>query len=679
MKQLVTKLSAIALMTLLSSNVMAIDYYISTTGNDANDGTSSNAPFATLSTALKKLSAGDILHVSGIIKMTEQCVEAHKNNITIQGTDPNEDGFDGQGQCGILSLNNSYYTLKNLCFKNGKVSTGGAAIMGNPVNLTINNCIFEDNVNEETNGNNGGGAIYVLGSETVQGQPVALKIIHSQFLRNKTNAVNGGAIRTLNLPVTIEQCYFDGNTAVNGGAINSITPQGFSVSQCLFTQNSASAEGGVINLYLRKDNNNHPIFTGPYEIKASTFYNNSSARNGLCQFNVSDQVEGLENRKIDFDNCTMAENQAVAVYIYGKNADVNFVNSILESNKLATQTNYTDVQFFSSDFTTQKVAFTSSVVGSISGYNAANYIVAQSCLNKTTKPTDVKYAGLAAFQDNCFPLLQASLATQMGTSENRPTTDQLGTAWTENYIGAVQKTVAPEDGIMYVASVDENGNVDKMTISRKLVGGEWNTFCVPFNLNNPSDNPARTEFATCFGDGAKIACWTINTKIADGVIPFEDRSNYNAHDIVAGRAYIVKPAQDVHVIFSKKPTTTGGQAITLTGTDGTYKFIGALNPIDLQTTDVCLGRGGSFFHPAEGKTKMPGLRGYFQFPANANVSSAKVYVGGVSDTTDIIDLKANGKAKNAKIYTLGGQYVGTDAQSLPKGIYVIGNKKVVIK
>lgn len=38
-----------------------------------------------------------------------------------------------------------------------------------------------------------------------------------------------------------------------------------------------------------------------------------------------------------------------------------------------------------------------------------------------------------------------------------------------------------------------------------------------------------------------------------------------------------------------------------------------------------------------------------------------------------------GPAAPAPIYSLGGQYVGTSAEGLPKGVYISGGKKLVIK
>ena len=37
----------------------------------------------------------------------------------------------------------------------------------------------------------------------------------------------------------------------------------------------------------------------------------------------------------------------------------------------------------------------------------------------------------------------------------------------------------------------------------------------------------------------------------------------------------------------------------------------------------------------------------------------------------------NVRPADNRIYTLGGQYVGTQLSSLPKGIYVMGGKKIV--
>lgn len=237
---------------------------------------------------------------------------------------------------------------------------------------------------------------------------------------------------------------------------------------------------------------------------------------------------------------------------------------------------------------------------------------------------------------------------------------------------------AMQDGDIKVVSTKSDGSADMVTICRQLVGGQWNTICLPFNLNNKADDPNRTEFAKYFGEGAKIACLIWNSKIENGVIYFSDRSDYKNSDIVAGRPYLIKPVNDMNVIITKQQTTTNTQDISAKDADGkVYSFKGVLQPKNIKTTDVCLGMGGNFFHPAEGQTAIKGLRGYFQFPSD--VALAKMSIGGISETTGMLQIKVDENNDHAKIYTLGGQYIGTDVKSLSKGVYVVGNKKIVIK
>ena len=272
-------------------------------------------------------------------------------------------------------------------------------------------------------------------------------------------------------------------------------------------------------------------------------------------------------------------------------------------------------------------------------------------------------------------ILKAATAVQFTITDNAA-----GTIYLDNVTFGTYDANELVDGEIRVVGKDADNN-DVVTIRRDLKGGVWNTICLPFALNNINEavnKPSRTEFATYFGEGAKIACIDTQSKVENGVIYFSDRSKYNQHDIVAGRAYLIKPAKDLKVIITKTKTAKGVQTSVVKDADGkAYSLIGVLESKNIKTTDVCLGADGNFFHPEEGKTEIKGLRGYFQFPAD--VVLAKMSIGDSSSATGIQDIMLNGANGNAKIYTLGGQYVGTDTQALSKGVYVIGNKKVVVK
>ena len=146
-------------------------------------------------------------------------------------------------------------------------------------------------------------------------------------------------------------------------------------------------------------------------------------------------------------------------------------------------------------------------------------------------------------------------------------------------------------------------------------------------------------------------------QVADGVITFSDRSNYNNSDMVAARAYIVMPTADKDIKITKEATTENGYSTNTSSQVGSptdhseYKFIGVLNPTDLSTVNangqiVCLGANGQFFTPEEGKTTINGLRGYFIFPANVQASAMSL--GGLDGTTGINGVKANVANKSAR-------------------------------
>lgn len=215
-------------MTLLSGNVMATDYYISETGNDANDGLSAEKPFATLKYAVGKMQNGDVLYVSGFIKMDAQYVIS-KKIVTIQGSDPQNDGFDGGKTSGIVKLDNASCTFKNLTFKNGSMTRSdasnrdalGAAIVDYKSVATIDGCVFYENATTDDiahNANATGGALFVNGTGTNSlDLEASLTIQNSQFKNNKSGA-SGGAASIFEVPTTIENCIFEGNECyTNGG------------------------------------------------------------------------------------------------------------------------------------------------------------------------------------------------------------------------------------------------------------------------------------------------------------------------------------------------------------------------------------------------------------------------------------------------------------------------------
>jgi hypothetical protein len=152
----------------------ARDFYVSTTGNDSNDG-SSGSPFLTLNYALSKAYKGDTIHMAAgtyIDDATTATSGTSVNNITIDGA-----GTGSTITTGRLTISNAYYTISGIMFQNNYIvlNTSGA-----------NHNLIDRN--EFTGGAHG---IEMTGSETNDGTtgPAYNTISNNEFHEMTTNAM----------------------------------------------------------------------------------------------------------------------------------------------------------------------------------------------------------------------------------------------------------------------------------------------------------------------------------------------------------------------------------------------------------------------------------------------------------------------------------------------------------
>ena len=527
-----------AMMLLLSGNVMATDYYISANGSDTNDGKSAATAWATMAKLSSALRNGDHVYVSGIIKMknvaaTDKNGQVHNNpewsrahlkDIVFEGTDPQKDGFDGEGENQLFNLNNSIYTFKNLSFKNGKLSiapgltgsnsyrgtdgqlvsgadTHAAAIWGSPLRLTLDNCIFENNISDEGNANFSAGAIYVGGNTVTNTNNEALNCgvyaTNTQFINNSATVGQAGAIQ-LGTYGEFKNCYFNGNVAkMAGGAIHGNQLKGLTVDGCAFVGNQTQATGGAINFYL---SNQKDL---AFKVFNSTFYQNKSQNSGGA-FNWNQDAKS-ENNVINFVHCTVVGNSTVGtighaggINIESRACEVNVVNSLIQGNLAETNPNgYSDVTFG-----TTKVNIVGSYVGAVRKFTdfENNYTISSSSkVNDlgTKDPRKDESKALLAYADyveslHFFPLKSTSDATMDGDAtadaEYGVTKDQLGNAWSEfPYVGSVQltdenvaagisgiKTDAPKSlkGIYNIAGQYVGNDASKLAKGLYIIGGK---------------------------------------------------------------------------------------------------------------------------------------------------------------------------------------------------------------
>lgn len=201
-----------------------------------------------------------------------------------------------------------------------------------------------------------------------------------------------------------------------------------------------------------------------------------------------------------------------------------------------------------------------------------------------------------------------------------------------------------------------NNDIKNVTVRlvRTLSNENWNTFCIPFDLQNFYGSVRKYEHA----DGQTM-------------VFVEDY-------IEAGKPYLVKPSEPI-----ENPVY---ENITLTATppqnveEGNYSFNGIYEPTNIYTedrTNLFLKTDGYLYYPLdESKGRLKGMRAYFVAPAGS--SGVKVKID--DELSTMIEVVPGEMIPvESDIYTISGQHVGRSLEGLPQGIYIVNGKKLLIK
>ena len=233
----------------------------------------------------------------------------------------------------------------------------------------------------------------------------------------------------------------------------------------------------------------------------------------------------------------------------------------------------------------------------------------------------------------------------------------------------------------------------------------WNTLTLPIDMTG-------TQVKNVFGDDVKLAVASGLNQSDPYVITFQSVDADNG--IQAGQFYLIQPA--------KEPATPAGQTITINNKtyNGPLYTLGRrdVNPISadlfkdngwnhpshnsiryhgtyLKKTGGVPARSyvfskGDMYHTKTAQT-IKGFRFWIEDEEAAQGGSAKPFtlsIGGVEDQqeagqiiTTISEVETV-TSDNAAVYSLSGQFLGKGKQllnGLPKGIYVVNNKKYMVK
>lgn len=247
------------------------------------------------------------------------------------------------------------------------------------------------------------------------------------------------------------------------------------------------------------------------------------------------------------------------------------------------------------------------------------------------------------------------------------------------------------EGNVSTANSSLGSLVHSVQIDRSFVSdGGFYTLCLPFDLT-------ATDISTSFR-GAKFYRFASVLRVDEGMytLHFEPVDHTSA-----GEPYLMKPlAQDdadiiAPMLSEKIITTDTPQTITNTHTDVSVSFIGTFDPVLLPAKGIIrfVGSSGLRLVTPNADGSLKGLRAYFKledamlstnFEAEAAKLSAILVLDDINggDTTGALSIESapasNTKSADA-IYNMVGQRLAVDSRSLPKGLYVVGGKKMVVR
>lgn len=226
-----------------------------------------------------------------------------------------------------------------------------------------------------------------------------------------------------------------------------------------------------------------------------------------------------------------------------------------------------------------------------------------------------------------------------------------------------------------------NTTVDQVTLQRTFVGdGGWYTLCLPFALT-------ADDIATQF-QGADFQEFTGVTMNADNTFNLEFRSVSQTR---AGVPYLVRPIKGTKItdpvftdklISEAKPVTVVYALQTEPLSE--YSFTGIYNSTDLFTVDSSANQtirfvnadGTQLVRPINDKTKLKATRAYVKLPSADTKAMIRHHEG---ETDGIQHTTSDSQSAHAGVYDLGGRYVGTSAEGLERGVYIVDGRKIMIK
>lgn len=224
-------------------------------------------------------------------------------------------------------------------------------------------------------------------------------------------------------------------------------------------------------------------------------------------------------------------------------------------------------------------------------------------------------------------------------------------------------------------------NQYNVTLNRSFGSGKWYSVVLPFSVS-------QKQMKSVFGDDVKVLHY--NDVTGSTLNLFE----HYYQMIVGGTPVLVKPSQEVKNPVFNNVTLTSKEVVAIV--NGDFKCTGSWDDVDYPKYSYFINAKDSKFYQydptkvaADKKPHAGAFRAWI-ISTSDNPSEAKqltMRINGVEDENEttaiwnaVIGNDDNAEVASKGIYSLSGQKMNaTDTRSLPKGIYIVNGKKVIVK
>ena len=236
-----------------------------------------------------------------------------------------------------------------------------------------------------------------------------------------------------------------------------------------------------------------------------------------------------------------------------------------------------------------------------------------------------------------------------------------------------------------VKDIDITGKViPSIKIDRSFIAdGGWYTICLPFSLTEDDIKKQFKDAVFQRFNGVEQQDKTINLKFK------------KVTTTKAGKPYLIKPIKDItaaDLTFINKQIeqTTPVDVSYMLESDAnkTFTFKGVFSPFTADSEELAdknikflSGEKGLDLVSPNGSGTMKCYRAYFVFPGKKGIVETEAKITNHDEATAVQPVKRQEAETEHVVFSISGQKVGKvkNASQLPKGVYIINKKRIMVK